>query len=238
MDESSDKPLWREIATHPAFIIVEVAVVILTVIGLVIDLPTSILIGLGGAAVALIAATIAASVFVVGNDSAKSIGDRLRDYPALTAGSPRPGIQRQDSAPQREAQHIEPQRQPIDIQQIIREIEQTHERARQGVLLLNAVLTVRQALPNSHKGRGWERFTDAIIRKLNEKETPVVFVLWGQYAQKKISLIDTTRHKIVKCAHPSPFSSHLFFGCRPFSQVNAALRDAGKPEINWQIANV
>lgn len=109
--------------------------------------------------------------------------------------------------------------------------------ARQGVLLLNAVLTVREGAPNSHKGRGWEIFTDAIIRKVNEKETPVVFVLWGKYAQKKISLIDTTRHKIVKCAHPSPLSAQLFFGCRPFSQVNAALKGAGQPEINWQIPN-
>lgn len=109
--------------------------------------------------------------------------------------------------------------------------------AKQGVLLLNAVLTVRQASPNSHKGKGWETFTDAIIRKVNEKETPVVFLLWGQYAQKKISLIDTTRHKIIKCGHPSPLSAQHFFGCRPFSQANAALRAAGKPEINWQIPN-
>lgn len=110
--------------------------------------------------------------------------------------------------------------------------------ARQGVLLLNAVLTVREAAPNSHKGRGWEIFTDAIIRKVNERETPVVFLLWGKYAQKKIGLIDTTRHKIVKCAHPSPLSAKLFFGCRPFSQVNAALGEAGQPEIDWQIPNV
>lgn len=109
--------------------------------------------------------------------------------------------------------------------------------AEQGVLLLNAVLTVRQASPNSHKGRGWETFTDAIIRKVNEKETPVVFVLWGKYAQKKISLIDTTRHKIVECAHPSPLSAHRFFGCRPFSQVNTALLDAGITGIDWQIPN-
>jgi uracil-DNA glycosylase len=110
--------------------------------------------------------------------------------------------------------------------------------ARQGVLLLNAVLTVREGEPNSHKDRGWEIFTDAIIRKVNEKESPVVFVLWGKYAQKKIDLIDTTRHKIVKCAHPSPLSAKLFFGCRPFSKVNAALVKAGKPEIDWQIPNV
>lgn len=111
--------------------------------------------------------------------------------------------------------------------------------ARQGVLLLNAVLTVRRASPNSHKDRGWEIFTDAIIRKVNEKESPVVFLLWGGFAQKKIGLIDTTRHEIVKCAHPSPLSAGSgFFGCRPFSKVNAALRAAGKPEIDWQIPNV
>src|SRR3712207_5233199 len=78
--------------------------------------------------------------------------------------------------------------------------------ARQGVLLLNAVLTVRAGQPNSHKGRGWEKFTDAVIRKLGEKETPVVFALWGKYAQKKTDLIETARHKIVPCAHPSPLS--------------------------------
>jgi uracil-DNA glycosylase len=111
--------------------------------------------------------------------------------------------------------------------------------AKQGVLLLNAVLTVRAGEPNSHKDKGWEIFTDAVIRKVNEKESTVVFVLWGKYAQKKVSLIDTSRHKIVKCAHPSPLSaSHGFFGCRPFSKINAALKAAGKPEINWQIPNV
>ena len=111
--------------------------------------------------------------------------------------------------------------------------------AKQGVLLLNAVLTVRAGEPNSHKGRGWEVFTDAVIRKVNEKEDAVVFALWGKYAQKKAELIDTARHTIVRCAHPSPLSaSHGFFGCRPFSKINAALREAGKPEIDWQIPNV
>lgn len=110
--------------------------------------------------------------------------------------------------------------------------------ARQGVLLLNAVLTVRAREPNSHKGRGWETFTDAVIRKVNEKETPVVFALWGRFAQKKAALIDTARHHIVRCAHPSPLSaSNGFFGCRPFSKINAALREAGRPEIDWQIPN-
>jgi uracil-DNA glycosylase len=111
--------------------------------------------------------------------------------------------------------------------------------AKQGVLLLNAVLTVRAGEPNSHKDKGWEIFTDAVIAKVNEKESPVVFALWGKYAQKKAGLIDTSRHKIVECAHPSPLSaSHGFFGCRPFSKINAALKEAGKPEINWQIPNV
>ncbi|HJU55215.1 MAG TPA: uracil-DNA glycosylase [Pyrinomonadaceae bacterium] len=111
--------------------------------------------------------------------------------------------------------------------------------AKQGVLLLNAVLTVRAGEPNSHKGRGWEVFTDAVISKVNEKESAVVFALWGKYAQKKVGLIDTARHVIVKCAHPSPLSaSHGFFGCRPFSKINAALGKAGKPEIDWQIPNV
>lgn len=111
--------------------------------------------------------------------------------------------------------------------------------ARQGVLLLNAVLTVRAGEANSHKGRGWEIFTDALIRKVNEKESTVVFALWGKYAQKKADLINTARHVIVRCAHPSPLSAaNGFFGCRPFSKINAALREADKPEIDWQIPNV
>jgi len=110
--------------------------------------------------------------------------------------------------------------------------------AKQGVLLLNAVLTVRAGVPNSHKDRGWETFTDAVIRKVNEKESPVVFALWGKYAQKKEALIDA-RHKIVRCAHPSPLSAASgFFGCRPFSKINAALAESDKPQINWQIPNV
>jgi uracil-DNA glycosylase len=106
--------------------------------------------------------------------------------------------------------------------------------ADQGVLLLNAVLTVRAHEPNSHKDRGWEMFTDAIIRKVNQRPDPVVFVLWGGYAQKKQKLIDATRHTIIRSAHPSPLSAHNgFFGSRPFSQINAALRAAGKPEVDW-----
>jgi uracil-DNA glycosylase len=109
----------------------------------------------------------------------------------------------------------------------------------QGVLLLNAVLTVRAHEPSSHKGRGWEHFTDAAIQAASDKLEPVVFVLWGAYAQKKIELIDTKRHTIIQSAHPSPLSAKYgFFGSKPFSKINAALKKAGKPEINWQIPDV
>ncbi len=108
--------------------------------------------------------------------------------------------------------------------------------AKQGMLMLNAVLTVRAGEPNSHQGKGWEIFTDTIISRVNEKEDPVVFVLWGAYAQKKIALIDTNKHTIIKSAHPSPLSARNgFFGSRPFSQINKALRAAHKPQIEWQI---
>jgi uracil-DNA glycosylase len=110
--------------------------------------------------------------------------------------------------------------------------------AEQGVLLLNAVLTVRAHEPNSHKNKGWETFTDAIIRAVNDKDDRVVFVLWGAYAQKKAKLIDTDRHVIVKAAHPSPLSAGKFFGSRPFSAINRALREAGKPEIDWQLPDL
>jgi uracil-DNA glycosylase len=111
--------------------------------------------------------------------------------------------------------------------------------AKQGVLLLNAVLTVRAGEPNSHQGKGWETFTDAIIRKVNEKSDAVVFVLWGAYAQKKIALLDTNKHTIIKSAHPSPLSArHGFFGSRPFSQINQALRAANKPQIEWQLPDL
>jgi uracil-DNA glycosylase len=111
--------------------------------------------------------------------------------------------------------------------------------AKQGILLLNAVLTVRAHEPNSHKGKGWEKFTDAIIRHVNDKDSPVVFVLWGGYAQKKINLIDTDKHTIIKSAHPSPLSArHGFFGSRPFSKINKALSASGKPEIDWQLPDL
>lgn len=106
--------------------------------------------------------------------------------------------------------------------------------AEQGVLLLNAVLTVRAGEPNSHKGKGWERFTDAVIRRVNEKSERVVFVLWGGYAAKKLPLIDLSRHVVVQSAHPSPLSAKRgFFGSRPFSRINEALREAGRGEIDW-----
>ena len=117
--------------------------------------------------------------------------------------------------------------------------------ADQGILMLNAVLTVRAGHPNSHKGKGWERFSDATLKAINDKPDPVVFVLWGSYAIKKEGLIDTSRHVIIKCSHPSPLSAKSkclgnppFFGSRPFSKINSALREAGKPEIDWQIPDV
>jgi len=111
--------------------------------------------------------------------------------------------------------------------------------ARQGVLLLNAVLTVRARQATSHKDKGWEIFTDAVIQAVNDKPDRVVFVLWGAYARAKKRLINTTRHFVVESAHPSPLSaSSGFFGSRPFSKINAALREAGKPEIDWQIPDL
>ena len=111
--------------------------------------------------------------------------------------------------------------------------------AKQGVLMLNTVLTVRAHEANSHKGHGWEKFTDAVIRKVNEREQRVVFILWGAPAQKKRALIDTSRHVIVESVHPSPLSARNgFFGSKPFSAVNQALREAGEPEIDWQIPDL
>jgi uracil-DNA glycosylase len=108
--------------------------------------------------------------------------------------------------------------------------------AEQGVLLLNTVLTVREALPNSHKGMGWERFTDQIIQALSTREKPVIFLLWGSHAQAKRSLIDTTRHVIITSAHPSPLSAYRgFFGSKPFSNINSVLNRLEMTEIDWQI---
>jgi uracil-DNA glycosylase len=111
--------------------------------------------------------------------------------------------------------------------------------ARQGVLLLNAVLTVRAHTPNSHKNRGWETFTDAVLRKVAERRDPAVFVLWGAYAQKKAKLIDTSRHAVLTAAHPSPLSARAgFFGSKQFSAINAALARLGKASIDWQLPDV
>ncbi len=108
--------------------------------------------------------------------------------------------------------------------------------AEQGVLLLNTVLTVRAHSANSHKGKGWEQFTDAVIRKVAEKPDPVVFVLWGGNAQKKRDLIAGDGQLLIESAHPSPLSARNgFFGSRPFSRINAALREAGKAAIDWQL---
>lgn len=108
--------------------------------------------------------------------------------------------------------------------------------AQQGVLLLNSVLTVEIAKAASHQGRGWERFTDAVIRLVNAKEEPVVFLLWGAYAQKKAAFVDTSKHLVLKAAHPSPLSAHNgFLGCRHFSKCNAFLESKGLAPINWAL---
>ena len=110
--------------------------------------------------------------------------------------------------------------------------------AEQGMLLLNAVLTVRAHEANAHKDRGWEQFTDAIIRAASDRTDPMVFVLWGAYAQKKEKLIDGDRHVVLKAAHPSPLSAKKFFGSRPFSAINDALRKLGKTPIEWQLRDL
>ena len=111
--------------------------------------------------------------------------------------------------------------------------------ARQGVLMLNTVLTVRAGAIGSHRGKGWETFTDAVIGKVNAKKDALVFLLWGRDAQGKAGMIDGSRHVVLHAAHPSPLSArHGFFGTRPFSAANRALRDAGRPEIDWQIPDI
>lgn len=108
--------------------------------------------------------------------------------------------------------------------------------AQEGVLLLNTVLTVEEKHPASHKDLGWETFTDAVIKKLNEKETPIVFILWGSFARSKKSLITNKIHYIIESAHPSPFSAYNgFFGSRPFSRANKFLQENGIQEINWKV---
>lgn len=108
--------------------------------------------------------------------------------------------------------------------------------ANQGVLLLNTVLTVREATPNSHKGKGWENFTDRVIAELNRKQTPVVFLLWGANAKNKARIIDNPIHKKLETVHPSPLSAYGgFFGCRHFSKCNTILENSGQTPIDWQI---
>ena len=108
--------------------------------------------------------------------------------------------------------------------------------ANEGVLLLNSVLTVEKDKPASHKNIGWENFTDSIIKKINEKEEPVVFILWGNIAKSKKSLITNPKHLIIESSHPSPFSvNYGFFGSRPFSKTNKFLKENGIKEIDWTI---
>ncbi len=108
--------------------------------------------------------------------------------------------------------------------------------AKQGILLLNAVLTVEHGKAGSHHGKGWERFTDKVVHLLNEIDKPLIFVLWGAQAQLKGQHIDTTRHVVLKAAHPSPFSAHRgFLGCRHFSKINELLSSFGSKPIEWQL---
>ncbi|MEZ4358165.1 MAG: uracil-DNA glycosylase [Eubacteriales bacterium] len=107
--------------------------------------------------------------------------------------------------------------------------------AKQGILLLNTVLTVRKHQANSHKNHGWEIFTNKIISLLNEREYPVIFMLWGSPARAKASFITNDRHYILQCAHPSPFSASGFFGCHYFSKANEILKSLGSPAIDWNL---
>lgn len=108
--------------------------------------------------------------------------------------------------------------------------------AKQGVLLLNATLTVRASQAGSHQNKGWENFTDAVISNLSAKKEKLVFILWGKYAQNKESMIDTDKHFVIKSAHPSPFSANRgFLGSKPFSKTNEYLRQTNQAEINWQL---
>ncbi|ANB57940.1 uracil-DNA glycosylase [Anoxybacillus sp. B7M1] len=111
--------------------------------------------------------------------------------------------------------------------------------AQQGILLLNTVLTVRRGEANSHKGKGWEIFTDRVIELVNSKQEPVVFILWGRHAQAKKELITNPAHYMIEAPHPSPFSAARgFFGSRPFSKTNAFLKKTGREPIDWQIENM
>lgn len=108
--------------------------------------------------------------------------------------------------------------------------------AKEGVLLLNAVLTVEKDKPASHKNIGWEQFTDAIIKKLNEKDDPIVFILWGNFARSKKNFITNPKHYVIESPHPSPFSARYgFFGSKPFSKTNDFLKKSGQKEIDWHV---
>ena len=135
---------------------------------------------------------------------------------------------------------------PPSLKNIFKEIEtdlgitmsgrpNLEEWARQGVLLLNAVLTVRSGQAASHSGIGWQEFTDAVIRYISDHCEGVVFLLWGNFARAKRELIDTSRHFVLEAAHPSPLARGAFFGCRHFSRANALLQQQGKTPINWQL---
>jgi len=134
---------------------------------------------------------------------------------------------------------------PPSLQNIFKEIESdlgqklVHKTgdlerwAKQGVLLLNATLTVRARTAGSHQGKGWEEFTDAVIRKLSDERENLVFILWGNYAKAKGAHIDRTKHLVIESAHPSPFSATRFFGSKPFSKTNEYLQGHGKKPIDW-----
>lgn len=135
-------------------------------------------------------------------------------------------------------------RTPPSLQNIFKEIESDLGRpadqnpdlsrwAKQGVLLLNATLTVRASSAGSHQGKGWEQFTDAAIKALNDEREHLVFILWGNYAKQKGAHIDFTKHYIIESAHPSPFSATKFFGSKPFSKTNAYLAEHGEMPIEW-----
>lgn len=135
-------------------------------------------------------------------------------------------------------------RRPPSLQNIYKELEsdlgiqRTHNNlsdwAKQGVLLLNSIMSVEKDKPLSHKDKGWETFTDHIIRKLNERERPVIFVLWGSYARSKKALITNPQHKIIESAHPSPLSAHRgFFGSKPFSKINQYLMELNETPIDF-----
>lgn len=111
--------------------------------------------------------------------------------------------------------------------------------AKEGVLLLNIVLTVRAGQPNSHKNKGWEAFTDSVILSLNQAKRPIVFILWGNHAQSKKELIDLEKHFVIESSHPSPFSARrTFFGSRPFSRTNQLLIKSGQSPIDWQLDDI